>query len=245
MCDDETACDVPQDDRAFDLFVLQWIASMKPAWKRRLGRLMRRSSVSPDDALQVGCAKIEEKRERLRPKKRPGEWRAWGWTVVRNAAIDLMRKEAKHARRLGAHGADDEGPRFIEAVADRRQLGPAADAAQRELLNRLEACVLALPRRSRTMWLLRHWMHLKPEQIAELEHTQARKHSAWRGLLERVYRMAPLDVQRLIGPPMNPGITGGAVSNVVDRAMDDLRRCLGLPDTKPERDQGADSEEPS
>lgn len=87
----------------------------------------------------------------------PEKAAAWLYTIIRNLAIDHLRRRARRA----------------EAEIDSRilasaQEGPEADAARSERARRLWAAIASLPPEQREILLLRDWHGLNYSEIADV-----------------------------------------------------------------------------
>ena len=119
------------------------------SWVRRVARALVRDGARSDDLEQsVWLRALERPREVRSP-------RAWLGTALRNAAVDLFRREGRRRRREEAAARSDTAPAADEAVARAEALRRAVDAA------------LALHEPYRTVVVLRFFEDVAPPAIAE------------------------------------------------------------------------------
>lgn len=87
----------------------------------------------------------------------PEKAAAWLYTIIRNLAIDHLRRRARRAE-----------AELDSSVLASVQEGPEADAARSERARRLWAAIASLPPEQREILLLRDWHGLNYSEIAEL-----------------------------------------------------------------------------
>lgn len=87
----------------------------------------------------------------------PEKAAAWLYTIIRNLAIDHLRRRARRAE-----------TELDSSVLASVQEGPEADAARSERARRLWAAIASLPPEQREILLLRDWHGLNYSEIAEL-----------------------------------------------------------------------------
>lgn len=87
----------------------------------------------------------------------PEKAAAWLYTIIRNLAIDHLRRRARRSE------AEIDG-RILASP----QEGPEADAARSERARRLWAAIAGLPPEQREILLLRDWHGLNYSEIAEV-----------------------------------------------------------------------------
>jgi RNA polymerase sigma-70 factor (ECF subfamily) len=90
----------------------------------------------------------------------------WIFTIARNLCLNELRRRRRHpAESLDAPPADGDGPPPLQAV-DRATTGPTESLLRRELEEKVEAAIAALPENQRTALLLCREEELSYEDIA-------------------------------------------------------------------------------
>lgn len=115
-----------------------------------LVRLVRDRALA-EDVLQEGFVRVYAALDRYDPRR---PFRAWLFTIVRNAALDAMRK----ARRR-----DETGPAAERAV-ESTALG---EASRQEQVQAARRALARLPDESRALLVQRHALGMKLEELAE------------------------------------------------------------------------------
>lgn len=113
----------------------------------------------------------------LRVVRNAGEWQpsakftTWVYTIARNLCTDHARRQVhRKAASLdgtsqGARGADDSGPVPLDRL-DGGDPGGESRAADREMLDRLDAALSILPEEQREVFLMREVMDMPFAEIA-------------------------------------------------------------------------------
>ena len=92
------------------------------------------------------------------------QFKAWLFTVARNAAMDLFRREGSRGEvPLEGYG-EQPGPADFMASAEP---GPAEAFYGKDLAKRLDAAIAALSEDQREVFFLRHYSELSFKEIAE------------------------------------------------------------------------------
>jgi RNA polymerase sigma-70 factor (ECF subfamily) len=95
------------------------------------------------------------------------EWPLLFHRILQNGIRDWHRRAKVRARLFRWFGADDGQSRDpVEGLPDRREPGPYHHYASDELIERLEACIGALPLRQQQAFLLRAWEGLDVRDTA-------------------------------------------------------------------------------
>lgn len=110
-----------------------------------------------EDAMDITQEAYLRMHERWADCAEPGKAAAWLYTIIRNLAVDHLRKRARRAE-----AEIDEG------MLSTPQDGPEAAAARSEQARRLWSAIRSLPPEQREILLLRDWHGLNYSEIAEV-----------------------------------------------------------------------------
>ncbi len=143
-----------------------------PAAREELARRCRRPAYvlalqllrDPDDALDVAqdaLLRLFHHLDRFQPGRAVQPWLC---AIVRNRARDLLRSRRRRRLEPLDGGDEDEPRRELVATAP----GPEANAARRELQERVFQLLAALPEAHREILVLRDYQDLSYEEIAHV-----------------------------------------------------------------------------
>ena len=121
---------------------------------------------------------------RSAPRYKPtAKFTTWLFTITHNTILNEHRRRARHAAQsLDALAQPDDSDAAGVQVADTRAVDPSSEAAERELQERIQMAIQALPEAQRTAVILCRFEGLPYEEIAEVLHCSV---SAVKSLLHR------------------------------------------------------------
>ena len=121
---------------------------------------------------------------RSAPRYKPtAKFTTWLFTITHNTILNEHRRRARHvAQSLDALAQPDDSDAAGVQVADTRAVDPSSEAAERELQERIQMAIQALPEAQRTAVILCRFEGLPYEEIAEVLHCSV---SAVKSLLHR------------------------------------------------------------
>ena len=121
---------------------------------------------------------------RSAPRYKPtAKFTTWLFTITHNTILNEHRRRARHAAQsLDALAQPDDSDAAGVQVADTRAVDPSSKAAERELQERIQMAIQALPEAQRTAVILCQFEGLPYEEIAEVLHCSV---SAVKSLLHR------------------------------------------------------------
>ena len=121
---------------------------------------------------------------RSAPRYKPtAKFTTWLFTITHNTILNEHRRRARHAAQsLDALAQPDDSDAAGVQVADTRAVDPSSEAAERELQERIQMAIQAMPEAQRTAVILCRFEGLPYEEIAEVLHCSV---SAVKSLLHR------------------------------------------------------------
>ena len=121
---------------------------------------------------------------RSAPRYKPtAKFTTWLFTITHNTILNEHRRRARHtAQSLDALSQPDDSDEPGMQVADTRATDPSREVAERELQEKIQAAIQALPEAQRTAVILCRFEGLPYEEIAEVLHCSV---SAVKSLLHR------------------------------------------------------------
>ena len=136
-----------------------------PLW-RFLRRLVRDESTA-EDLLQETFLRVVHNGQSWQPS---AKFSTWLYTIARNLCIDHARKQ-QHRDTLSLDGrasADSDAPARLYEQLSGTDRGAEQSALNRELAERLDAAIAALPEPQREVFLMRELLDLPFAEIAKL-----------------------------------------------------------------------------
>ncbi|MCX7602845.1 MAG: sigma-70 family RNA polymerase sigma factor [Bryobacteraceae bacterium] len=110
-----------------------------------------------EDAMDIVQEAYLRMHERWTGCAEPGKAAAWLYTIIRNLAVDHLRRRARRGE-----------TELEEGIAGPLVAGPEEAAAQSEVSRRLWEAIRSLPHGQREILLLRDWHGLNYAEIAEV-----------------------------------------------------------------------------
>jgi RNA polymerase sigma-70 factor, ECF subfamily len=115
--------------------------------------------------------------------KPTAKFTTWMFTITHNTILNEHRRRARHAAQsLDALEQPDDSDEPGRQVADNRAVDPSREIVERELQEKIQAAIQALPDAQRTAVVLCRFEGLAYEEIAEVLHCSV---SAVKSLLHR------------------------------------------------------------
>lgn len=148
----------------------KWIASARAGdqaafaelihlYEKRVLALAGRMCRNPEDAAEAAQEAFFAAWQGLKSFRGESSFSTWLYRLTSNACVDLLRREG---RRQGTVSLDDEGPDIPGQIPS-----PQEEAERRELREKIEAGLRALPPEYRAVLVLREIHQLRYEEIAQ------------------------------------------------------------------------------
>jgi RNA polymerase sigma-70 factor (ECF subfamily) len=146
------------DEQAFASLVRRWEEPI-----RRLCTRMTGDAHRGEDLAQDTFARFFTRRHDYQPG---GRVSTWLWRIALNLCYDELRRRKRRSE-TGLDAAGDDGLSVLD-TALAPEPAPDAAAAEQEQAELVRAAMLNLPESYRTVVVLRHYEHLKFQEIAEV-----------------------------------------------------------------------------